>query len=176
LCGNLADPAPTGAARGRDPTATGVASLSAGHLVDPAPTSATCGCSPGAAGVASLSAGHGLLHAARGRGPAAVGMSAGHEPLRVARGRGPTAVANLRWTCGPDSSTGGQWQEQAVKSRLGNLHFRLSPTELILVAVLHSFLVLRSSHNILGRICRISSSLCRCRHISLKIWAYLKVL
>jgi hypothetical protein len=35
----------------------------------------------------------------------------------------------LRWTCGPDSSASGQQQEQAVKSRLGNLHLILSATE-----------------------------------------------
>jgi hypothetical protein len=86
LCANLADPTPTGAARGRSPVAAAA---------------------PG------LSAGHGPLRAARGRGPTvttAPSLLAGHRPLRAAHGRDPTTVAGLRWICGPDSSTGGQRQ------------------------------------------------------------------
>jgi hypothetical protein len=30
--------------------------------------------------------------------------------LHAIRGRGPVAIARLRWTCGPDSSTGSQQQ------------------------------------------------------------------
>jgi len=70
--------------------------------------------------------------AARGRGLVAVGaasLSGGHGPLRAACGRGLAAIVGLRWTCGPDSSAGGQEQEHVVKSKLGNLHLRLSPTE-----------------------------------------------
>ncbi|CAM6010874.1 unnamed protein product [Sphagnum balticum] len=39
------------------------------------------------------------------------------------------AVPLLQWTCGLDSSAGDQRQEEVVKSRLGNLHLKLSPTE-----------------------------------------------
>ncbi len=72
------------------------------------------------------------VSAARGRGLAAAGatgLSAGHGPLRAARGCGSATAAGLRWTCGLDSSAGGQRQEQAVERRLGNLHLRLSPNE-----------------------------------------------
>ncbi len=60
-----------------------------------------------------LSIGHEPWHATRDRGPAAVvapGLSAEHGPLGAARSRGPAAAAGLRWTCGSDSSAGGQWQ------------------------------------------------------------------
>ncbi len=60
-----------------------------------------------------LSVGHRPPPAARGEGAAptaALGLSAGHGPLRAARGRGPVAAAGLQWTCGPDSSAGGQRQ------------------------------------------------------------------
>ncbi len=70
--------------------------------------------------------------AARGRGLAnasIAGLSAGHGPLRAARGRDSATTVGLRWTCGPNNSASGQWQEHVVKSRLGNLHLRLSPTE-----------------------------------------------
>ncbi len=128
MCANLADPAPAGAARDRGPVVAGTASLSAKHLADPVPTGVARSCGPIATSVAGLSVGHGPLRATRSRGPAA-GLSTGHGPLRAARGRGCAAVAGLWWTCGPDSSAGSQRQEQAVKSRLGNLHLRLSPTE-----------------------------------------------
>jgi hypothetical protein len=86
LCANLADPALVGAARGRGPTAATAPGLSAGHR--PPPAARDGGATPTA--VPSLSAEHGPLHATRGRGP--------------------TATAKLRWTCGPDSSAGGQQQ------------------------------------------------------------------
>jgi hypothetical protein len=69
-----------------------------------------------------------LVGAARGR-DLAVGLSSEHGPLRAARSCGLAATTGLRWTCGPDSSASGQWQEQAVKSKLGNLHLKLSPAE-----------------------------------------------
>ncbi len=95
------------------------------------------------------------LRAAYGRGLAVVvapGLSAGHEPLRATHGRGPAVVVGLWWTCGLDSSAGDtgsdsisqsrdpkplKWRfekksflkKTGVKSRLGNLHLRLSPTE-----------------------------------------------
>ncbi len=130
LAGHLANPAPAGAIHGRDPAATSVAGLSAEHLANPALVGVTHGCGPAAAGATGLSAEHGPLRAARDRGPVvagAAGLSAGHGFLHGARG--PTAVAGLWWTCGPDSSVGNQRQEEAMKSRLGNLHLRLSPTE-----------------------------------------------
>jgi len=123
LCANLADPVLAGAARGRSPVAAG---LSAGHLANPVPTSVVRSYIPTAAG---LSIGHAPLRAAHGRGPVAAGLSARHRPLRATHGRGPATVAELQWTCGPDSSANNQRQEHAVKSRLGNLHLRLSPTE-----------------------------------------------
>ncbi len=132
MCANLADPAPVGAACGCGPVATSAAGLSVGHLIDPTPAGVTHGCGPAAAGAAGLSVGHGPLRVTCDRGLAAigaVGLSVGHRPLRAACGRGPAVATGLRWTCGPDSSAGGQRQEQAVKSRLGNLHLRLSPTE-----------------------------------------------
>ncbi len=105
LCANLADPALVGAARSCGPTTIGTAGMSAGH--GPPPATRGCGVVPG------LSVGHGPLRAIRGRGLAAAatpGLSAGHGPLHAVRSRGPAAVAGLRWTCGPDSSTGGQQQ------------------------------------------------------------------
>ncbi len=99
--GIFTDPALAGVARGRGPTATGAAGLSAMH---------------------------GPLRATRGRDPA-TSLSAGHEPLRAACGHGHAVAAGLRWTCGLDSSIGDQRQEEVVKSKLGNLHLRLSPTE-----------------------------------------------
>ncbi len=109
MCANLADPALASVARGRGPATVGATGLSTGHLADLALAGVACGCGPAAAGAA--------------------GLLAGHRPLHAARSRGPAATAELRWTCGPDSSAGGQRQEQAMKSRLGNLHLRLSPTE-----------------------------------------------
>jgi len=50
--------------------------------------------------------------ATRGYGPAVVaipGLLAGHGPLHVVHSRGLVAVAGLWWTCGLDSSVGGQW-------------------------------------------------------------------
>jgi hypothetical protein len=82
LCANLADPVPAGAARGRDLAVASVASMSVGH--GPPPVAHGCGAAPG--------------------------LSTGHGPLRVARGRGPAVAAGLQWTCGPDSSAGGQQQ------------------------------------------------------------------
>jgi hypothetical protein len=35
-------------------------------------------------------------------------LSAGHKPLRATRGCGPVTTGGLRWTCGLDSSVGGQ--------------------------------------------------------------------
>jgi hypothetical protein len=81
-----------------------------------------------AVGVAGLLAGHGLLRATRGRGPA-TGLLAGHKPLRAVHGRGPVTTTELQWTCGLDSSAGDQRQEEVVKSKLGNLHLKLSPIE-----------------------------------------------
>ncbi len=62
-----------------------------------------------------LSARHRPLCAAHGCGLAVAtvaGMPVGHGPLRAARsrGRGRAVAAGLRWTCGPDSSAGGQRQ------------------------------------------------------------------
>ncbi len=39
---------------------------------------------------------------------AAPGLLAEHKPLRAARGHGPAVATGLRWTCGPDSTAGGQ--------------------------------------------------------------------
>jgi hypothetical protein len=78
LCANLADPAPASAARGPGPIVAGVARMSVGH--GPPLVAHDCG------------AAHGLL--------------VGHMPLCV--GRGLAAAIGLRWTCGPDSSVGGQ--------------------------------------------------------------------
>jgi hypothetical protein len=39
---------------------------------------------------------------------AAPGLLAKHKPLRAARGHGPAVATGLRWTCGPDSTAGGQ--------------------------------------------------------------------
>ncbi len=82
LCANLADPAPAGAARGRGRAATATPGLSARHKPPPIAYD----------------------------GGAAPGLSAEHGPLRAARGRGPAVAAGLRWTCGPNSSVGGQRQ------------------------------------------------------------------
>ncbi len=74
-----------------------------GH--EPLPAVRGCGAAPG------LSAKHRPLHAPRGRGlvtVAAPGLSAGHKPLRATRGCGPVTTGGLRWTCGLDSSVGGQ--------------------------------------------------------------------
>ncbi len=109
LCANLADPALVGAARDCGLAVAGAAGLSTGHLVDPAPTGAACDCVPAVADAA--------------------GLLTGRELLRAVRGCGRAGAAELRWTCGPDSSAGDQRQEEAVKNRLGNLHLRLSPTE-----------------------------------------------
>jgi hypothetical protein len=83
LCANRADLTPIGVTRGR-----------------------------GLAGAAApdLSTEHGPLRAARSCYPAvaaALGLSIGHGPLLAARSRSPAATTELRWTCGPDSSTGG---------------------------------------------------------------------
>jgi len=107
LCANLADLAHADAARDRGLAVAGAVGLPAMHLADPTPADVARGCDPAAADAAGLSVGHG--------------------PLRAARG--PTAAIGLRWTCGPDSSASGQRQEQAVKSKLGNLHLILSATE-----------------------------------------------
>ncbi len=128
LAGHLADPAPAGVACSRRPAVAGATSLSAGHLADPAPVGVTRGRGSAAVGAAGMSTEHGLLRATCGCNPI-VGLSAGHGPLRAACGCGPAAAVGLRWTCGPDSSAGDQRQEEVVKSRLGNLHLRLSPTE-----------------------------------------------
>jgi hypothetical protein len=89
LCANLADPAPTGAARGRGPAA----SMLAGH--GPLPAARGCGAAPG------LSAGHGPLRATRGRGLAVAatpGLSPGHGPLRATRGCGAAPSLSARHT------------------------------------------------------------------------------
>ncbi len=91
MCANLANPAPAGAARGRCAAITATLGLLARHRPPPI----ACG------------------------GGAAPGLSAGHGPLRAARGRGPAAAAGLRWTCGPDSSAGGQ-RRQPVPG--GDIH------------------------------------------------------
>jgi hypothetical protein len=75
----------------------------------PPPAARSCSAVPVIA--PGLLAGHGPLHAARGLAAvAAPGLSAGHRPLRATRSRDPTAVVKLRWTCGLDSSAGGQQQ------------------------------------------------------------------
>ncbi len=81
--------------------------MSAAHGLSPVIRG--CGAIPVAG--PSLLAGHGPLHVARGRSLVAVvalGLSARHGPLRAARDRGPTVVAGFWWTCGLDSSAGGQ--------------------------------------------------------------------
>jgi hypothetical protein len=75
LCANLVDLAPADAAGGRDPAA----GMSTGHR--PPPATRGGGTAP----------------------TAAPGLLAGHGLLRATRGRGPAAVAELQWTCGPDS-------------------------------------------------------------------------
>jgi hypothetical protein len=86
LCANLADPAPTGATRDRGPAIAAAPNLSIGHR--PPPATRGGGAAPAAA----------------------PGLLAGHGPLRAARGHGPVVAVELRWTCGLESSIGGQRQ------------------------------------------------------------------
>ncbi len=54
---------------------------------------------------------HGPLRAAHGHGlvtAATPGLSTRHGPLHATCNRGPTIAARLQWTCGLDSSVGGQ--------------------------------------------------------------------
>jgi len=83
--------------------------MSAGH--GPPPATRGYGVAPVAA--PSLSVGHGPLHAACDRGlatAATLGLSTKHGPLYATCDHGPTVTAGLRWTCGPNSSTGSQQQ------------------------------------------------------------------
>ncbi len=80
-------------------------------LVDPTPAGVACGYGPTPVAAPSLSAGHRPLRAARGCGPAVgadPGLSVGHKPLRAARCHSLAITVELRWTCGPHSSAGGQ--------------------------------------------------------------------
>ncbi|CAK9220605.1 unnamed protein product [Sphagnum troendelagicum] len=107
LCANLADPVPTDAARGRNPVVAGATGMSAGHRPPPA----ACSCGAALVAVPGLSAEHGPLRVARSRdlaAPPAFGLLAGHGSLRATHGRGLVAAAELRWTCGLDSSAGSQ--------------------------------------------------------------------
>jgi len=75
------------------------------------PPPAARGCSAVPTTAPGLSAGHGPLRAACTLAAVATpGLSAEHRPLCDARSRDPTAVVGLRWTCGLDSSVGGQQQ------------------------------------------------------------------
>jgi hypothetical protein len=105
MCANLADRVPVSATCGRGPAVAGATGMSVGH--GPPPATRDCDAAP------SLSTGHRPLRATRGRGLAAAttpSLLAGHGPLRATRGCGLVIAAGLRWTCGPDSSTGDQRQ------------------------------------------------------------------
>ncbi len=106
MCANLVNPAPTGAAHGRGPAAAGMS-------IEHGPPPVARGGDAALDAAPGLSTEHGPRHAPRGHGlavAAAPGLSTGHRPLRAPCGRGPAAAARLRWTCGPDSSAGGQLQ------------------------------------------------------------------
>ncbi len=109
LCANFADPVPAGAACGRGPVVASAVSMLVRH--GPPPVARGCDVVPVVA--AGMLARHGPLRVARGCGlvvAAALGLLVGHGPLCDARGSGPAVVAELRWTCGPNSSAGGQRQ------------------------------------------------------------------
>ncbi len=129
MCANLANPAPAGAAHGCGPAAAGmsaehrplpsahdrglVVGMSAEHGPPPVARGGDAALDAALDAAPGLSTEHGPRRAPRGHGlavAAAPGLSTGHRPLRAARGRGPAAAARLRWTCGPDSSVGGQLQ------------------------------------------------------------------